>query len=342
MSSSRPNDQLVERASATPAGEETVSVWRGMLTLLSISATGAGMAICVQAIFVCFSSLHPLLELANHCSMHALAASLVLIPLLYYLNNRGLMVCLGVACAYLILVTKPWTLLPSSSPPVANEQAIHVLSWNMLSINKSFEEIESMVREVDPDVLVLIEVRPGIIGDLPYITSNYEYSLLRPSWGGEGIAMFSRLQGTEFDFADYDFPRQPAIIATIPAADSDSELTLVGLHTLSPLPLFRAAIRDRQIRSFNEWSQNQSGPVCVCGDFNITPWTGPFQQLLDSGFIDSRVGTGNCPSWPADLGPLGIPIDHALSKGDCRIIDRQVLKRGPGSDHRPIEFTVVF
>lgn len=274
--------------------------------------------------------------------MHALVASLVLLPLQLGLRQRGEAICLGIASIYLCFLVQPWALwLPAASPTEPRQQSLEVLSWNLLSVNRSFSEMEDLILEVDPDLIVLIEVRPGLLDDLPQVTHKYPYHLLRPDWGGSGIAVLSRVKETRLAFKDFQFPQQPAIVASVPGNDG-SELQLVALHALSPLPAYRTAIRNRQIRSFANWSETQTGPLCVCGDFNITPWTGPFQELLDLGFVDSRIGVGNCPSWPAQLGVFGIPIDHALSKGACHISDRTVLPAGLGSDHRPIRFTVSF
>ncbi len=66
-----------------------------------------------------------------------------------------------------------------------------------------------------------------------------------------------------------------------------------------------------------------------------------FIRLLREGKLrDSRDYRGRFPSWPADAGQLGIPIDHALVNHNLEVLDRQVIEGLDHSDHRPITVTV--
>ncbi len=255
---------------------------------------------------------------------------------------RGVAGMVSLATVYFAMLTQPWTLVPIwKSAGASASTAVTVLSWNMLTANKHHAEIQDLVREVNPDILVLIEVRPELIEQLPDITRAYPHAIERPGWGGTGIAVFSRIDCTRLEFNDFGYAQQPAVIATIPGVDG-SELKLVALHALSPLPVERSLIRDGQLRAVRDWSAVVDKPQCICGDFNTTPWTRAFQDLIGSGFIDARHGRGNGASWPAPLGWLGIPIDHVLTKGDCRLSDRRVLPTNVGSDHFPIVFKIQF
>lgn len=312
-----------------------------ILGLFGFGVSLLSFCVCVQVGLVLCSRLHPFLELACHCSLHVLLAAAVLLPALIWLRYRGVAFCLAIATAYLLVLVQPWGFINFGQKPAEEPNTLQVLSWNVLSINKSFAEIEQVIKDVNPDVLILIEVRPGLIEALPFVQETYPHCLQRPSWGGEGIAICSRVPGTTTSFEGFDYPRQPGIVAKIPGVSGGS-MELVALHTLSPLPTPRTAVRDRQLASVRDWSSSRTGPTCVAGDFNTTPWTSSFIDLLRSGFRDSRVGSGNGASWPAELGWLGIPIDHAITKGDCRISERRVLQECPGSDHRPIAFKLHF
>lgn len=323
--------------------EHSVKTARGRVLLdwLAFLARAMACCVCLQAAFTVLSSLHPVLELAAHCSMHALCLGLILLPTVYFLRDKGLATVLGCALIYLLSVTQPWGLIPSQHVAAEpNETSIKVLSWNLLVTNRSLAEIESVIMESKPDVLVLIEVRPGIIEDLPFLEREFQHVLQQPSWGGEGIAILSRIPETSIEIEDFDYEYQPGLVARI--SSGNKNVVLAGIHTLSPVPLFRAAVRDRQIDAVCAWSDEQNIPICVCGDFNTTPWTRPFNKLLESGFVDSRVNSGNSPSWPTSLGVLGIPIDHSITKGKCRVVNRRVIRTEMGSDHFPIEFELIF
>lgn len=299
------------------------------------------LGLCVLGTLSLLAGLHPAFELATHFAMHATLLGILLLPLLMFFQRRWLALFVAVVLAYLLFLTQPWALLARSTHVASTEsRTLRVLSWNLLSVNRSFAEIRNIVAEADPDLIVFIEVRPGLLDALPDIVRDYPYMLERPSWGGEGIALLSRVEGIELEIVDFEFARQPAIVAQLPSAQDDQGLQFVAMHTLSPVPLHRAQFRDRQLSALAEWAESTDSPICVCGDLNITPWAGAFRRLIDVGFRDSRLGSGNGASWPSFLGALGIPIDHALAKGQCRISERRVLASGPGSDHLPLAFTL--
>lgn len=321
-------------------------------------------ALVCQAACVLLGNSSPLLELGVHFSAHAWVANLTVACLLFLLKAPRTATIAVLLFASLTPLVEPWNWIPTSTAAtkatgpaqaetLASPEAVlnvartdparsklKVLCWNVLVVNNEISEIEAIVAREDPDIIVFIEVRPGFLDAIQSTAANYPIVKNLPYWGGEGIAVLSRLPGTEYELLDLGFERMPTVLARVPG--STQELQLVALHTLSPIPPFRARIRDNQLASLLKWSTDQTKPICVCGDFNTTPWTRGFQTLIRGGFVDSRVGVGNLPSWPAALGPLGLPIDHAITKGGCTISNRQVLASGPGSDHRPIVFEVSY
>ncbi len=180
------------------------------------------------------------------------------------------------------------------------------------------------------DVLVLVEVRPNLFEQVPLFDQMYKQRLAYPSWGGNGIAVLTNRDDIQLSRVDFGGMIMPSIVASL----GDS-VQVVGVHTWSPFPPQRAVHRDRQLADLTSWLQQQTKPACVVGDLNVTPWAPAFQKLLAAGLVDSRtLGFGNSASWPAWLGPLGIPIDHALSYGACDITSR---KLGPWSSAPTID-----
>ena len=328
------NSEAIER--------DTHSTWVCLIPLFRAIFFLATVGVCAHPVLVTFSHLHPGLELLNHLCMHTLLASSLLLAIAVITNRRYLRLFLAIATLMLLSLTSAWELVPVQGEPQKDgESRCRILSWNLLATNEHYDEIERLIFQQDPDIIVLIEVRPGVIDKLGTVVANYPITLYRPSWGGEGIAVLSRIPGTALAFEDFELPKQPGIVAQVPGP-GEKVLNVVAVHTLSPLPLERVAHRDRQIDALAEWSRYLNSPIVACGDFNITPWTAPFKRLLAAGFVDTRVGNGNGPSWPAELGPLGIPIDHVLRRGECRILNRRVLPAVPGSDHCPLVFDAIF
>lgn len=300
------------------------------------------LGLVLQTLSIWLSRLHPLFELPSHFAVHGVCLGLLLVPAVLYYRRKLLAICAFTAWSYLLLLVHPWSLYTAAAPSALPHSAtsVKVLVWNILVTNQSYEQIESLVIDHEPDVVILIETPPGLPQNLPTIVNGYPMSRTYLHWGGGGICVFSRVAGTEIELLDFECSQQPAMVATIPS--STGAVKLVGMHPLSPLPVSRAIVRDKQLRAFARWAQAIEGPVCVCGDFNTTPWSASFRDLLSVGLRDSREGVGNCPSWPRSLGPIGIPIDHVLSKGNCSVSDRRVLSESPGSDHAPVVFTLAF
>ena len=78
------------------------------------------------------------------------------------------------------------------------------------------------------------------------------------------------------------------------------------------------------------------GPLIVAGDFNCTPWSPFFSDLLAAtGLHDSALGFGVWPTWNSSLLPLGLKIDHVLVTGGVVARNHQV-GADVGSDHFPV------
>ena len=86
--------------------------------------------------------------------------------------------------------------------------------------------------------------------------------------------------------------------------------------------------------------QKNNQPTIIVGDFNITPWSPYFNDFIQrSELLDTRKGLGVYPTWPKQIFPLMIPIDHGLVSSDIKL---HSFNRGPnfGSDHLPLILNV--
>jgi len=69
------------------------------------------------------------------------------------------------------------------------------------------------------------------------------------------------------------------------------------------------------------------------GDFNATPWTTHFSDMLKQGqFENTRAGFGPNLTWPSNMLALLIPIDHILVNEASHATDFGTV-RLRGSDH---------
>jgi endonuclease/exonuclease/phosphatase (EEP) superfamily protein YafD len=327
---------------------EKLSLRQWLLRLMSLTiqhiAITVSCGLCFMLVCIGFARVSPWLELMVHFSFHALVATLVVIPILWFTKHHRTAVVCSFVGACLIVLVQPWYFIPI--PRSSKPEALRVLSWNVYAANDEFDAVVEVIRQSNPDVLVIVEVRPDLLERAPWIKEQYPEFEVIPNWGGAGIGVFCRgddpQYSVEFEVRHFGSRLMPSIVATLASPDGTRHVDLIATHTYSPTPPYRATLRDKQLGKFLEWSQKQTNPQCLVGDLNTTPWTRSFWELERAGFRDSRHGAGNCASWPAWLGPAGIPIDHALTRGDCTITERKVLSANAGSDHRPIEFKLSF
>ena len=279
-------------------------------------------------------------ELASHFVWQAILGGAALILLCLWQRRWKILGLALVPWCYLIVLFQPWNLW-LGSPQVIPEhraQRLTVMSWNVLCINENLEEIRRVVEQHPVDILVLVEVRPNLFQQIPQLDEMYKYRMAYPSWGGNGIALLTNRSDVQLSRVDFGGRIMPSIVASV-----GQSLQVIGVHTWSPFPPQRAVPRDRQLADLTSWVQQQASPVCVVGDLNVTPWAPSFQKLLAAGMIDSRnSGFGNSASWPSWLGPLGIPIDHALSHGPCTVTSRKLGPMVYGSDHRPLLVEIAY
>ena len=329
---------------ATPP---VLSIFQRGLLLLAAMLAMFGWLVMTSRIM---SDVHPIWDLASHVSWHAwLALSIVLLTASLSLRttnrekrlrwwHRFIMV--APPWLYLTWVCSPWTVLPLAANN-ASAKGLKIMSWNVWVMNKTPDQVVKLIEENKADVVVMLEVGAEQTTVYKQLEQTYPYSYWIPELSSRGIAVLSRIEGTQFRVIDLADQGMPAIEAEIPETSNHSGFHVIGVHTLSPGLRKRTLIRNRQLQGLSEWASALKTQGVIIGDLNITPWSPPFTRLLQQGnLVDSRCYRGNFASWPTDLGVLGIPIDHALVTKGTTVLHRDVGPLAPDSDHRPITVIV--
>lgn len=214
---------------------------------------------------------------------------------------------------------------------------VRVASANVRQRNPAPEKVLDFVRTSDPDVIVLADAR----GErwravLSAIGADYPYRAPQGWRHGAELILFSRHPIVPNTMIGSPAGRRPYLGARL--ALGDHLLTVVGVHASSPSPKDPSDSRQRdlQLYSLADIIEDAEGPLIVAGDFNTTPWSPPFQDLVSAaGLRNAAMGHGYIATWPRRFWPALIPIDHVLVKGALAVQD---VARGQsiGSDHYPI------
>lgn len=195
------------------------------------------------------------------------------------------------------------------------------------------------------DILFLLEVTPQSLIQLREGLTNYRLVIAQPKYISHGIAWFVPKQQTKpieiKKFGFISLPEdniRPLLSATI--SYDGREINLLCFHVISPRNAETVAYQEIEFDAVAKWSQriqNDKKDLIVIGDFNSTPWYGPFRKLLnESRLINSQRGFGIQTTWHSILPPaLRIPIDHCLHSKSLTTTKR-VIGKDIGSDHLPL------
>lgn len=235
--------------------------------------------------------------------------------------------------------------LDDPAPPATGAPGFDVLLFNLHHDNTQREPITRYLRERDADVVVALEVTRAWSETLQAALPGHE---LVGEWREDafGIAVLSRLPMNHHAvryLADSSLPAVEIIVE-----HGKARIAVLGLHPPPPVERELAHERDAIIAAAAAWAVNatarsQKHPadhVVVVGDMNATPWSHAMGRFIErSGLIDSQRGFGVQMSWPAQLWPLRVPIDHVLHSPSLTTRRREL---GPflGSDHRPVHVTL--
>ena len=243
---------------------------------------------------------------------------------------------LGIACLILIEI-QPWFGTENS---VVVSSEIDVAGINLLSTNDSAQLTVNLVEEKKPDVIVFTEYTPNWETALSDLHTSYPYRLERPRKGNFGIALFSK-HPLQLD-SIYQFAKGKYTSPFVEIEINDKRIGILGTHPEPPFNKRSSTLRNNHLKNITSSFKSYQGPLVIIGDFNCTPYSVHFKNLLKGlQLSDSRIRFGFLNSWPSTFFPFLIPIDHCLVNSKCKVIERY---NGPniGSDHYPIFCKVGF
>ncbi len=271
----------------------------------------------------------------------------------------GLAVLATVALLWQLIAIAPYTVLypkeMAKSTATDNANRISLLIYNVLADNREVPALLDLIRDTDPDVILLSEPNQWWLEQLAALEQDYPHTILQPQENTYGMLLYSRLELTEPEIRFLIEPDVPSLRSLV-RLRSGKLVTLYGVH---PRPPGLARDEDDNTEQEEE-SDEQEGeredsdkrdaelmlhakeikklgqvPVIVAGDFNDVAWsytTHLFQRV--GGMLDPRVGRGLYNTFDTRNRVLRYPLDHAFASEHFLLVE---LRRLPniGSDHFP-------
>jgi endonuclease/exonuclease/phosphatase (EEP) superfamily protein YafD len=275
-------------------------------------------------------------DLFSHFRLQYVAAAVVLGAIALSVRAYGSAAVLAaVALVHGLAIKDLWLGGAASAAP--GGVPLRVVSANVLAQNRTPAKVLEFVRAADADLVLLLDARgrdwQAVRRELRDLYPHHAPEAFRERGP---VILFSRWPILAEQVLQAPRSGRPYLAAKI-AVDGRT-LEFVGVHPSSPSPSKAGDTRrrNRQLDHIARLVQDSYAPVIVAGDFNTTPWSPHFQDLLAAaGLRNAAAGKGYIPTWPTFFWPARIPIDHVLLKGP---LAATAVRRGPavGSDHYPI------
>lgn len=294
------------------------------------------VAVAAATSLAAFARAHWVADLATHFPWQYAAAALAAGAALAWVRRP---VWALVAVALFALNAYDAHEAPSPAPVVARgSQPFRVLVCNVFYANSEHERVIALVRAVQPDAAVFVEVnRPwdqalrALEADLPHSSAA--------SGRRHGVLLLSRWPIRQEETVTLAPGGDPFVHARLDV--NGRPLELIGVHAAWPLGPANSRIRNRQLANLATLAASMPKPLLIAGDLNASPYSPHVADLLAGGGLRLAAGRGWTPTWPTFFLPAGIQIDHVLVSGDVAV---KRFGTGPavGSDHLPLIADLLF
>lgn len=187
-------------------------------------------------------------------------------------------------------------LLPSEAP-AASDDPLRVVTFNVYPYNEQLDTAQDWLLRQDADILALQEIG----APLPQIEAAYPYQSAQPMVNGHAI--FSRypiLNASDVTLGDT--PHQRVVLDI-----EGSEVVLYNVHLYMPFrendrPLwlrYDETRRNQQIRELRQYAANETAPLIIAGDFNMSEYS-PIYDTLAADLTDAyrTLQWGIGATWP--------------------------------------------
>lgn len=280
------------------------------------------------------------------------AALVVLLPLaLLSRAKRPALMMLPLALLGLIWFGRLY--LPKAQADAGDAPTLNVISFNVWGDNQKLTDVEDWLREMQADVVAIIELPQAWANGFPTLREIYPEQFVLSelsgvSWDSAILSRYPMVSAEEFYLGD--IPQARVVVDM-----NGQEVAFYGIHLYvpsgriphAPLSVYNDAPRNTQIRDLMKRVEGETLPYMVAGDFNMSDQSLVYNELaavMHDSFREAGTGLGT--SWfhahrfglPSLIPPL-VRIDYIWHSTDFQAVSAAL---GPylGSDHLPVYATL--
>ncbi len=283
------------------------------------------------------------------------APALILIPLMLLLRQFRMIVLLLPPLAAFILTygelfTQRVVALPADSQPIT------LLTYNISPQQVNLGPMTENIRQANADIVTIQELSEPAAAYLDAeLAELYPYRAFHPQPGqpipGQGI--LSRYPITSDDYWQINLGHQRVTLEI-----GGQEVTLYNVHPIHPF-VARSGfeMRTDEVNVFLERAAQDTGPLLLVGDFNLSDQSEDYGRIRAGGYSDlyRSVGWGmgfTFPDLKANNPQMAIVnlipdfllpiarIDYVFYNESFTGLAAQVLPESGHSDHRPLYATL--
>ncbi len=248
--------------------------------------------------------------------------------------------------ALIFLLYSIWPYTPLHPLDIKNDQnknlqTLHIMSANVFMDNTRYDELIQLVREQQPDCLLLLETDAKWEKATEVLDKDYPYQIKHPLENTYGLLFFSKLKMKESEVRFLLKSDIPSIKVKLEVS-SDRSVLLYGVHPEPPSPTESETSEPRDIELLKLANEVReiNDPIIFAGDFNDVAWshtTRLFRRY--SGLLDPRIGRGSYSTFHVKYPLFRWPLDHFFLSSHFTLKGIKVLS-SIGSDHFPISIKV--
>lgn len=217
----------------------------------------------------------------------------------------------------------------------APHNSFSIMVSNVRMSNKQYDKFLKVVRENDPDILLINEPNQQWANAISELDTVYKYYIKNPLENTYGMMLYCKfkivVQKIQFIVED-DIPSFYAIIEL----PSGKKFDIITVHPRPPHLNKNTDTREAELLQVAQLAKATPLATIVAGDLNDVAWsytTKLFRKI--SGLLDPRIGRGFFNTYNALVPFFRYSLDHIFYDPAFRLIR---LKRLPkfGSDHFPM------
>ena len=256
------------------------------------------------------------------------------------LLTSGLLATIIIQSVYILPYFIGDKTVPDAEQQAADpHNAVGIMTANVLMTNKQAADFLKIVKNTDPDMLLVMEVDQWWVSQLEPLKKRYPYTMEYPTSNAYGMALYSRfpLENASIKFlSQKDVPSFHARVVL----PSGKAFVFHGIHPVAPVPSSKypdlVGEEEVALLKIGKIVAKDSLPAIVAGDFNDVSWSHTSRLFGQEGNLNNvRIGRGLYNTFSAKSVIQRWPIDHYFVTPEFALLELERLQRF-GSDHFPM------